>query len=506
MSEVHVKYRKRRVSSGTLDDKIKQIIKNTNAFVEDVKQILAENMQFQIINKLKLNSVRKVVSELCEVSLSSVDKVTKDEENKENLSPTPAIKMRKVRKPKYQCDQFMVCMIRRLTQDFYANKHFPTLTLLWKKCLENPDFPKVSRSTFHVWLIKHCKFKYRRINKKPVYLERCDIVVQRRTYLTKIKQYRRNGYKIFYSDETWVTPDQTRTKCWQMLINDAEKRALKDVFNGQLLHDMDGYAGGFLVKSGGNGRIILNHIGSEDGFLEGGDDLFISKKDTRDYHGNMNFERYIIWFKKVLTLVPDKSVLILDQAPYHKKRVEGTIMPTMAWLKADIISWLQKQNIEIPDGISSFICLTKSQLILLSKLKPVKPKFIVEDLAERCGKDVKVLWLPVAHCEFNPIELVWANIKGYVAKNNNGKSLTEMFNLTVQALETITADLWKNCIRHAIKYEDVMWERDHIIDNFIDDALSSVVIPLRDNDTSGSSTDDTDDESESDSFNIFDSD
>lgn len=505
MSEVLVKQRKRRFS-GTLDDKIKQVIKNTNEFLEKVRVTLAKNMQFETINRLKLNNVRKKVSELCDVSFHSVYKVTQ-EDDKENQSISPAIKMRKPRKPKYECDQFIVSMIRRITQDFYANKHFPTLTLLWKKCLENPDFPRISRSLFHVWLIKHCKFKYRRINKKPVYLERVDIVVQRRTYLTKIKEFRRNNYKIFYSDETWVTPDQTRKKCWQMLLNDSEKRALKDVFNGQLLHDMDGYAGGFLVKSG-NGRIILNHIGSEDGFLEGGDDLFISKKDTRDYHGNMNFERYITWFKKILSLVPDKSVLVLDQAPYHKKRVEGTIMPTMAWLKGDIIAWLEKQHVELPGNASTFQVFTKPQLIQLSKQKPVKPKYIVEDLAEKCGKEVKVLWLPVAHCEFNPIELVWANVKGFVATNNNGKNLNDMLSLTRQALVSIPDDLWKNCIRHAMKYEDTMWERDHIIDNVIDGTISSVVIPLHDNDTSSSDESESEDDSSSssDSLNIFDSD
>lgn len=80
------------------------------------------------------------------------------------------------------------------------------------------------------------------------------------------------------------------------------------------------YSGGFLVKSG-NGRVIINHIGSEDGFLTDGDDIFISKKDVKDYHGNMDHVRYLTWFEKILSLVPPKSVLVLDQAPYHRKRV-----------------------------------------------------------------------------------------------------------------------------------------------------------------------------------------
>lgn len=75
-----------------------------------------------------------------------------------------------------------------------------------------------------------------------------------------------------------------------------------------------------------NGRIIINHIGNELGFLAGGDDVFISKKDTKDYHGNMNSDRYLEWFAKIVGLVPDKSVLVLDQAPYHKKRVSCNVI------------------------------------------------------------------------------------------------------------------------------------------------------------------------------------
>jgi len=67
--------------------------------------------------------------------------------------------------------------------------------------------------------------------------------------------------------------------------------------------------------------VIINHIGSETGFLEGASDVFISKKDTKDYHNNMNGDRYLEWFNNVLDKIEDKSVIVVDQAPYHKSRV-----------------------------------------------------------------------------------------------------------------------------------------------------------------------------------------
>ena len=77
---------------------------------------------------------------------------------------------------------------------------------------------------------------------------------------------------------------------------------------------------GFQV-TGGNGRVLINHAGSQDGFVEGVDDIFISKKDTGDYHNAMNSDHYIDWYQKLLYNVGDKSVIVLDQAPYHRRRV-----------------------------------------------------------------------------------------------------------------------------------------------------------------------------------------
>jgi len=50
-------------------------------------------------------------------------------------------------------------------------------------------------------------------------------------------------------------------------------------------------------------------------------------------------------------------------------------------------------------------------LRLLAKQHKVQLKFVIGEKAEKCGKDVKGMWLPVAHCELNPIELIWANVK-----------------------------------------------------------------------------------------------
>jgi hypothetical protein len=47
--------------------------------------------------------------------------------------------------------------------------------------------------------------------------------------------------------------------------------------------------------------------------------------------------------------------------------------------------------------------------------------------------EVHVLRTPVRHCELNPIELIWAQVKGFVAKNNTTFRLKDVKELTYAA-------------------------------------------------------------------------
>ncbi len=43
---------------------------------------------------------------------------------------------------------------------------------------------------------------------------------------------------------------------------------------------------------GGAGRVILNHIGSENGFLQGAADVFKCMKDKKVYHESINSQHF----------------------------------------------------------------------------------------------------------------------------------------------------------------------------------------------------------------------
>ena len=59
--------------------------------------------------------------------------------------------------------------------------------------------------------------------------------------------------------------------------------------------------------------------------------------------------------------------------------------------------------------------MVKSSLYEIIKIhKPLEKSYEIDKLAIEMGHEV--VYLPPYHCEFNPMELVWAQVKDYVRK------------------------------------------------------------------------------------------
>lgn len=77
--------------------------------------------------------------------------------------------------------------------------------------------------------------------------------------------------------------------------------------------------------------------------MENADLVFKAGLCTGDYHGQMNRENFTKWLiEKLLPNIPEHSVIVLDNAPYHS--VLEDKIPTKSSLKKDIIEWLTKQG------------------------------------------------------------------------------------------------------------------------------------------------------------------
>lgn len=241
-----------------------------------------------------------------------------------------------------------------------------------------------------------------------------------------------------------------------------------------------GLTTGLRVPSGKGCRLIVLHAGSEKGFVDGACLIFrASKSASTDYHSEMDGPRFEKWFaEQLLPNIEPRSVIVMDNAPYHSVRTEK--LPSTSWRKADIQSWLTAKTIPWCDD------QLKPELLRL--VNENKHKFFgyrIEALARVAGHDI--VRLPPYHCEFNPIEMVWSQVKGYIAANNTSFTLAEVERLLNEAIALVTRENWVRDCAHVERLEKEAWERDGAIDTRID----NVVIPLRSDSSSCSDCSDS---------------
>lgn len=189
----------------------------------------------------------------------------------------------------------------------------------------------------------------------------------------------------------------------------------------------------------------------------------------------MNGKVFLQWYKdQLLPRLQNPSVIVMDNASYHNIRTEETIAPTMSNLKSAMTQWLQDRN--IPFNKSD----TKPKLYekILQNKVPIVYK--TNELANIFGH--VVLRTPVRMCEFNPIELVWAQVKGHVARNNTTFRLSDVIKLTYEGFKHITKDVWQSCEHHVRKIEQSYWESEGIAPSTVDPVIINLQSDSSDDD------------------------
>ena len=145
------------------------------------------------------------------------------------------------------------------------------------------------------------RFQYHKMDNKVFFYERRDIIQQRLKYQREIRKYRKEGRPIVYLDETWANSSIAPEHLWL---------------------DEEG-KGGWKRPSGKGKRLIILHARYKNEWTSNCALVFRSKKHTGDYHDEMNREHFLDWFEnKLLQNVPERSVIVLDNAPYHNVVLE----------------------------------------------------------------------------------------------------------------------------------------------------------------------------------------
>jgi len=205
-------------------------------------------------------------------------------------------------------------------------------------------------------------------------------------------------------------------------------------------------------------RIIIVHIGSEEGFVNGGLLVFESKKGSADYHNEINGDSFFDWIKGVIPLLKDNSIVVMDNAPYHSVKVERC--PTMSWNKEEIESWLEQKGEEQKP-------LNKVALMdIVNQIKPQFDKYIIDEYIK--SKNMAVLRLPPHHSELNPIELAWSTVKNYIKMNNSTFKLPDVKKLVIEAVSACGPEKWKHFVSHVIDEEQRFWDIDFVVEEVME--------------------------------------
>ena len=113
--------------------------------------------------------------------------------------------------------------------------------------------------------------------------------------MRKITHVRAFGYKHFYQNETWCNANQGIH-----LADDEPTDLLKNTR----------WKGGLNALSGSGKRLIINHIGPEDGGC----------RERTARNECCSFERW--WSCVALSNLPNKLVVVVDNAKYHSRQTE----------------------------------------------------------------------------------------------------------------------------------------------------------------------------------------
>lgn len=453
----------------------KQLLSQSREIIHNVyKYFLSEANQFkkhEDVNVSKyFKKVQQRVADATGISRRTLNNLLNEVDTGTDNAHSSGTKssFQKSGRPKKQfrldMDDFDYDVVRRMVYDFHRRyKELPTVKSLKTKLSEAINYngsEKTLRKILH-----EMGFEFSKMNdNRKVLMEKQDVALKRIEYLDKIRDFREAGKNIIYMDESYIHTTHTKEKTWS---DHKQMGVKKPISKGQ--------------------RLIIVHAGNEKGFVPGAFLTYKSTDTTGDYHKEMNNDNYEKWLvNQLIPNIPSNSVLVIDNAPYHNKYVERP--PNSNTNKPEMINWLQRHEIPVDHK------LTKPQIYnIICQHKDRFTEFSVDMIIAEHGHTV--LRLPPYHPDFNPIENIWSQLKGYVAARNVDMNLSSVKTLLTEKVNMIGADEWKKVCDHAIKCENEYRGIQHAMDDRID-RLNRLVINTADSSSDTDLNESTDSEME----------
>jgi transposase len=300
---------------------------------------------------------------------------------------------------------------------------------------------------------------------------------------------------IVYIDESFIHAHLASRKGW---LHPSDPDVIGDVNGTRLiiLHAMtenglltvpDAIASNWLSEPALTAELVFEEV------LEDG-------QDDSDYHNTMTGAKFISWVRNRLLLTfakmypGKKMILVLDNASYHKPRDDSWISASKAMNKHELAHQLLDLGVQqLTTARGSVVPAhrfeadigsggpSKDDLIAATQLwldqHPDYNRTVVEQLMHDAGHSL--IYTPPFCPEVQPIELLWAKVKRYVAdRATHNRSVTEAREQTEQGFEQITKMFCNSIIKHCHDWIDSFLQTDAAEDLKQCDTLAGVIKSL----------------------------
>ena len=140
-------------------------------------------------------------------------------------------------------------------------------------------------------------------------------------------------------------------------------------------------------------------------------------------------------------------------------REKEMVMSCVQFFEKEKAYWKKIHGNDLCRRTAETLGVPERTVCRVEKNKP-QWKHAVDEMAGQQG--FHVLHLPVGHCELNPIERIWAQIKGKVAPKNIMFRLKDVQTLASKAIENVTPENWRKASKHILQVEENCKKSDPI--------------------------------------------
>ena len=280
--------------------------------------------------------------------------------------------------------------------------------------------------------------------------EKDHVVAARRAYLAKKTELNQSERTIVYLDETFINKNYSGSDL-SWYCNDWEEDPLLDKTFGPYINRPSGK---------GERLIILNAVTSH-GWVKNAKLVFQAKTCSGDYHGSMDEDNFTKWFiNQLLPNIPDNSVIIMDNAPYHNMYAADGV-PALNSKKSDMQQWLSDNDVYFDKDF------LRSQLIeLINEHRPPR-EYKIDNLLRSdpryINRNIEILRTPQYHPELQPIEKCWAVLKQYMAQHCDFTMKGLRSNLN-KSWSKVTKKTMNGIMEKVAYWENYHLEQDKLLD------------------------------------------